>query len=173
MAQVFERDFDSSHATHDHRWLTSRCQPLRPEQGPEETRFCSFRLPLHTRYAEAAIESSKQLAPGRHETDDSFFFLEGIGKQNAILHILFREARHPLLFPFSSQHQHQRSAVDNPDVISLPFYCHCLQKSLKKPAIYFLREEFSLRTFLTIFCSSMRKARTTRSLTQLAQREPP
>lgn len=31
----------------------------------------------------------------------------------------------------------------------------------------------SFMTFLTIFCSSIRKARTTRSLTQLAQREPP
>ena len=28
-------------------------------------------------------------------------------------------------------------------------------------------------TFFTIFCSSMRNARTTRDLTQLAQREPP
>lgn len=31
----------------------------------------------------------------------------------------------------------------------------------------------SLRTFLTIFCSSIKKARTMRSLTQPAQREPP
>jgi len=28
-------------------------------------------------------------------------------------------------------------------------------------------------TFFTIFCSSIRKARTTRSLTQFAQRDPP
>ena len=31
----------------------------------------------------------------------------------------------------------------------------------------------SFITFFTIFCSSIKKARTTRSLTQLAHREPP
>jgi hypothetical protein len=46
-----------------------------------------------------------------------------------------------------------------------------------KGAVYFLLERSlwlcSLSTFLTIFCSSMRKARTILSRTQLAHREPP
>lgn len=43
----------------------------------------------------------------------------------------------------------------------------------QKPDIYFFLSVCSLSTFFTIFCSSMRKARTTRSWTQLAHREPP
>lgn len=39
--------------------------------------------------------------------------------------------------------------------------------------IYLFFFSASRMTFLTIFCSSIRKARTTRSLTQLAQRLPP
>ncbi|KAH9828052.1 hypothetical protein Tdes44962_MAKER02602 [Teratosphaeria destructans] len=46
------------------------------------------------------------------------------------------------------------------------------QKQNRK-VIYFLFFSASRMTFLTIFCSSIRKARTTRSLTQLAQRDPP
>jgi hypothetical protein len=46
-----------------------------------------------------------------------------------------------------------------------------------EPGLYFLPERSlalcSLSTFFTIFCSSIRKARTMRSRTQFAQREPP
>ena len=43
-------------------------------------------------------------------------------------------------------------------------------RSIYRPFCFF---SASFMTFFTIFCSSMRKARVTRSLTQLAQREPP
>lgn len=51
-------------------------------------------------------------------------------------------------------------------IVSIPF-------PQKWPMIYRFFFSASFMTFLTIFCSSIRNARTTRSLTQLAQRLPP
>lgn len=65
---------------------------------------------------------------------------------------------------------------------SIPIITHLFHALLsdaekKKSGVYrllvFSFFSASFMTFLTIFCSSIRKARTTRSLTQLAQREPP
>ena len=49
------------------------------------------------------------------------------------------------------------------------------QTVLRKRSLYFFfsPDVCSFSTFLTIFCSSIRKARTIRSWTQLAHREPP
>lgn len=44
-------------------------------------------------------------------------------------------------------------------------------QDIYRPPLFFFSASFM--TFLTIFCSSIKKARVTRSLTQLAQREPP
>lgn len=57
--------------------------------------------------------------------------------------------------------------------VDAKFVSSPIPHSTQKPDIYFFLSVCSLSTFLTIFCSSMRKARTTRSWTQLAHREPP
>lgn len=48
-----------------------------------------------------------------------------------------------------------------------------LFKMLISPTLYRFFFSASFMTFLTIFCSSIKNARTTRSFTQLAQRLPP
>lgn len=52
--------------------------------------------------------------------------------------------------------------------------CHCSpQLPMLSPAAYFFFCWLSLSTFFTIFCSSIRNARTTLSFTQFAHLEPP